>query len=144
MVAADLVSQAEHDVNAAAVLVTPSQDLADAVVAELELQVAATKHTERVRVAIGGRQSAIVLVDDLDHGLEVADAYAAEHLEIHTRDARAVAAAGPERRSDLRRAAGRRCRSGTTAPAPTTCCRPPERPRTSAGCRSRHSCAASS
>ena len=91
VVAADLVSQAEHDVNAAAVLVTPSQTLADAVAAELELQVAATKHTERVRASIGGRQSAIVLVDDVAHGLEVADAYAAEHLEIQTRDARAVA-----------------------------------------------------
>ena len=92
VVAADLVSQAEHDMNAAAVLVTPSQSLADAVVAELEVQVAATKHTERVRAAITGRQSAIAIVDDLDHALEVADAYAAEHLSIQTADARAVAA----------------------------------------------------
>jgi histidinol-phosphate aminotransferase len=91
LVAADLVSQAEHDRNAAAVLVTPSQSLAEAVMSELDLQVAATKHTDRVRAAIEGRQSAVVLVDDLDHALEVADAYAAEHLEIHTREARAVA-----------------------------------------------------
>lgn len=87
-VAADLVSQAEHDVLAAAVLVTPSVALADAVTAELAVQVAATKHSERVREAIAGEQSAIVLVDDLEAGLAVVDAYAAEHLEVHVRDAR--------------------------------------------------------
>ena len=90
-VAADLISQAEHDTIAASVLVTTSADLADAVVAELPTQVAATKHTERITEALGGQQSGIVLVDDLDDGLAVVDAYAAEHLEIHTRDARAVA-----------------------------------------------------
>ena len=87
-VAADLISQAEHDVIAAAVLVTPSVDLADSVEAELERQVAATKHVERIREALSGAQSAIVVVDDLEAGLRVTDAYAAEHLEIHTRDAR--------------------------------------------------------
>ena len=87
-VAADLISQAEHDVIAAAVLVTDAPDLAEAVVAELERQVAATKHVERIREALAGSQSAIVLVDDLEAGLRVVDAYAAEHLEIHTRDAR--------------------------------------------------------
>ncbi|GAA4353179.1 histidinol dehydrogenase [Angustibacter luteus] len=92
LVAADLVSQAEHDPLAAAVLVTDDEDLADAVEAALAEQVAATKHTERVRAALGGRQSGIVLVDDLEAGLAVCDAYAAEHLEIHTRDAAAVAA----------------------------------------------------
>ncbi len=91
-VAADLVSQAEHDPLAAAVLVTDSPDLAAAVEAELERQVAATKHVERVRAALSGRQSGVVLVDDLDAGLVVVDAYAAEHLEIQTRDARARAA----------------------------------------------------
>jgi histidinol dehydrogenase len=91
-VAADLVSQAEHDPLAAAVLVTDSEALADAVTAELERQVAATKHVERVGTALAGRQSGIVLVDDLDSGLVVVDAYAAEHLEIQTRDARARAA----------------------------------------------------
>jgi histidinol dehydrogenase len=91
-VAADLISQAEHDVLAAAVLVTPSAELAAAVEAELEVQVAATKHVERITVALAGQQSGIVLVDDLDHGLRVVDAYAAEHLEIHTRDSAAVAA----------------------------------------------------
>jgi histidinol dehydrogenase len=87
-VAADLISQAEHDVIAAAVLVTDSELLADQVDVEIERQVAATKHVERVSEALSGTQSAIVLVDDLEAGLRVVDAYAAEHLEIHTRDAR--------------------------------------------------------
>jgi histidinol dehydrogenase len=90
-VAADLISQAEHDTIAASVLITTSEALADAVVAQLPTQVAATKHTERITEALSGQQSGIVLVDDLDDGLAVVDAYAAEHLEIHTRDARAVA-----------------------------------------------------
>jgi histidinol dehydrogenase len=87
-VAADLISQAEHDPLAASVLVTPSLALADAVEAELAEQVAATKHTERVRTSLTGEQSGIVLVDDLEQGLRVVDEYAAEHLEIQTRDAR--------------------------------------------------------
>jgi histidinol dehydrogenase len=91
-VAADLISQAEHDPLAASVLVTPSEVLADDVVAELDKQLSVTRHVERIRTALGGRQSAIVLVDDLDQGLEVVNAYAAEHLEIQTRDASAVAA----------------------------------------------------
>jgi histidinol dehydrogenase len=77
---------------AASVLVTDSPDLADEVDLELEKQVFATRHTGRVRTALGGRQSAIVLVEDVDQGLDVVNAYAAEHLEIHTRDARGVAA----------------------------------------------------
>jgi histidinol dehydrogenase len=77
---------------AASVLVTPSETLAADVEAELDKQVAATKHVERIRTALAGQQSAIVLVDDLDQGVEVCDAYAAEHLEIQTRDAAAVAA----------------------------------------------------
>jgi histidinol dehydrogenase len=91
-VAADLISQAEHDPLAAAVLVTDSPSLVTAVEAELERQVAATKHVERVRTALAGRQSGVVLVDDLDAGLLIVDAYAAEHLEIQTRDARERAA----------------------------------------------------
>ena len=87
-VAADLISQAEHDPLAASVLVTPSVALVEAVEAELTRQVAATKHTERVTTALSGRQSGAVLVDDLEAGLRVVDAYAAEHLEIQTRDAR--------------------------------------------------------
>ncbi|MBY8886141.1 histidinol dehydrogenase [Streptomyces sp. PTM05] len=91
-VAADLISQAEHDTLAAAVLVTTSVELAEQVETELKRQTAATKHTERITEALAGRQSAIVLVDTLDQGLTVVDAYAAEHLEIQTEDAAAVAA----------------------------------------------------
>ncbi|MFH8888757.1 histidinol dehydrogenase [Streptomyces sp. NPDC017949] len=92
-VAADLISQAEHDPLAAAVLVTDSAELADAVEKELEPQVAATKHVEdRIKPALAGRQSAIVLVDSLEDGLKVVDAYGAEHLEIQTADAAAWAA----------------------------------------------------
>ncbi len=90
-VAADLISQAEHDPMAASVLVTESPDLADAVRAAIEEQVAATRHGERIRAALSGPQSAVVLVDDIDQGLAVVDAYAAEHLEIQTADAVAVA-----------------------------------------------------
>jgi histidinol dehydrogenase len=90
-VAADLISQAEHDPAAASVLVTSSEALVDAVDRELELRVAATKHGERIRTALTGPQSGVVLVDDLDAGLGVVDAYAAEHLEIQTRDARDLA-----------------------------------------------------
>ena len=91
-VAADLISQAEHDVLAASVLVTPSERLADDVEAELEKQVFATRHRDRIRTALSAVQSAIVLVDDLEQGLAVVDAYAAEHLEIQTEDAAAWAA----------------------------------------------------
>jgi histidinol dehydrogenase len=90
-VAADLISQAEHDPMAASVLVTPSVALVDAVEQELVRQVAATKHQERITQALTGEQSGMVLVDDLAAGLRVVDAYAAEHLEIQTRDAREIA-----------------------------------------------------
>ena len=90
-VAADLISQAEHDTLAAAVLVTTSPQLADAVEREIDEQLARTKHVERITEALSGPQSGIVLVDDVAQGLRVVDAYAAEHLEIHTRDARSVA-----------------------------------------------------
>ncbi len=91
-VAADLVSQAEHDPLAASVLVTTSAELADAVDKELVNRVAATKHTERVAEALAGKQSGIILVSSVDDGLRVVDAYAAEHLEIQTANAREVAA----------------------------------------------------
>jgi histidinol dehydrogenase len=91
-VAADLVSQAEHDPMAAAVLVTPSEQLAERVEVELARRVPLTKHAERITTALAGPQSAVILVDDIDGGLAVVDAYAAEHLEIQTRDAAAVAA----------------------------------------------------
>ncbi|MBV7668145.1 histidinol dehydrogenase [Streptomyces halstedii] len=91
-IAADLISQAEHDPMAAAVLVTDSEELAAATEAELAPQVAASKHvTDRIAPALAGRQSAIVLVDGVEDGLKVVDAYAAEHLEIQTVDAAAVA-----------------------------------------------------
>ncbi|MFB7631597.1 histidinol dehydrogenase [Streptomyces sp. NPDC056149] len=92
-VAADLISQAEHDPMAAAVLVTDSEELADRTERELLPQVEASKHIEdRIVPALSGRQSAIVLVDGLDEGLKVVDAYGAEHLEVQTADAAAVAA----------------------------------------------------
>jgi len=92
LVAADLISQAEHDPKAASVLITDSEDLAAAVRAELDLQASATKHSARVREALSGPQSGVVLVDGLEQGIAACDAYAAEHLEIMTRDAAAVAA----------------------------------------------------
>ena len=90
-IASDLISQAEHDVLAATVLVTTSEDLASGVERELELQVPQTKHSARIKQALSGVQSAIVLVKDIAQGLAVVDQYAAEHLEIHTQDAEAVA-----------------------------------------------------
>jgi len=87
-VAADLISQAEHDVIAAAILVTDSQELADAVRAELIIRVGATKHSERIREALSGIQSAIAIVDSIEQGIDVVNAYAAEHLEIQTVNAR--------------------------------------------------------
>jgi histidinol dehydrogenase len=86
-VAADLISQAEHDVIAAAVLVTTSEKLVTDVVKELEVRVAATRHSTRIREALSGIQSAIVLVDSIAQGLDVVNAYAAEHLEIQTLNA---------------------------------------------------------
>ena len=90
-VAADLIAQAEHDELAACLLVTPSLELVDAVDAELARQVPQTRHRKRVETALAG-QSAHVLVDDLDSGVRVVDVWAAEHLEVITRDASAVAA----------------------------------------------------
>ena len=91
-VAADLISQAEHDVIAAAILVTDSIELAQGVEAELKIQVGKTKHKERITAALSGVQSAIVLVDDVKQGIDVVNAYAAEHLEIQTKNARDDAA----------------------------------------------------
>jgi histidinol dehydrogenase len=89
-VAADLVAQAEHDELAACLLVTPSEELLDAVDVALAKRVAETRHRERVETALAG-QSAYVLVDDLAQGLQVVDAWGAEHLEVITRDAGEVA-----------------------------------------------------
>ncbi len=90
-VAADLISQAEHDEMAASVLVTASEELATATATEVAAQLQTTVHRERVTTALSGPQSAIILVDDLDAGVKVVDAYAAEHLEIQTADAPQVA-----------------------------------------------------
>jgi histidinol dehydrogenase len=88
--AADLVAQAEHDTNAACLLVTDSPALLDGVDLALGQQVPVTRHRERVETALA-QQSAYVLVDDLDRGVQIVDAWAAEHLEVITRDARAWA-----------------------------------------------------
>ena len=90
-VAADLISQAEHDEAAAAILVTDSPDLLDAVEAELVKQVALTKHKQRITTALSSVQSALVLTSDIAQAVDVANAYAAEHLEIQTEDAGSVA-----------------------------------------------------
>jgi histidinol dehydrogenase len=92
LVAADLVSQAEHDPLAAAVLVTDSAALAHEVGEQLHGQVMATKHSQRIAEALSGPQSAVLLVTGIDAAVDVANAYGAEHLEIHTADPDAVAA----------------------------------------------------
>lgn len=90
--AADMISQAEHDVMAASVLVTTSAELADAVDDAVAAQLELTRHRERVTTALSGSQSGIVLVSDIESGLRVVNAYAAEHLEIQTENASGVAA----------------------------------------------------
>ena len=90
-VAADLISQAEHDVNAAAVLVTTSTTLAEEVRSELAERSAVTRHSARILTALTGKQSAIVLVDSIEQGIEVVNGYAAEHLELHVKNVAAVA-----------------------------------------------------
>lgn len=89
-IAYDLISQAEHDDAAASVLVTDSEDLIAAVTAELEYLVTKTYHQARVTNALGGQQSALVLVENISRAIDVANAYATEHLEIMTRDNPAV------------------------------------------------------
>lgn len=83
-VAADLISQAEHDELASAVLVTDSPELVDAVSRELVVLAAETLHAERVGVALGGAQSALVVVDTLDVAVDFSNAYGPEHLEVQT------------------------------------------------------------
>jgi len=96
-VAADLVSQAEHGTDSASVLVTDSPALADAVDIELARQVPSAKHAGRIEQALRAEQSYTVLVDDLEQGMAVLDAYASEHTSLQTRDA-------PERALRLRSA----------------------------------------
>ena len=90
-VAADLISQAEHDENAAAVLVTNSQELIDAVEEELERQIPIANNRERIEISLAGEQSALVLAESIDQAVFVANEYATEHLEIHTQNAAEVA-----------------------------------------------------
>jgi len=90
-VAADLISQAEHDVHAAAVLVTTSEALAQSVREELGKRVPATKHSVRITTALNGIQSAIVLVESIQQGIDVVNALATEHLELHVTDVEKVA-----------------------------------------------------
>ena len=104
-VAADLVAQAEHDPLAACLLVTSDPELADRVDAELAGQVRAARHADRIAAALAG-QSACVLVDDLDAGLAVVDAWAPEHLEIQATGADEPGRPGPQRRGGVRRAMG--------------------------------------
>ncbi|GAB4006810.1 hypothetical protein GCM10029992_58770 [Glycomyces albus] len=125
----DLISQAEHDPAAASVLITDSVSLADAVDAELDRRVPDTRHAGRIATALAGEQSGTILVADSEEALTVADAYAAEHLEIQTANARVLA--------DRVRNAGAvfvgaysPVSSATTAPVPITSCRPAAAPAT--------------
>lgn len=126
-VAADLISQAEHDELAASVLVTDSTELSERVQVELLTQVPAAAHEARINTALSGQQSAIVLVDDIDAGIDVVNGYAGEHVEVHTAEADTVAARitnGERCSSEI----GPRCPWATTAQARTTSC-PPWEPR---------------
>ncbi|MCI1222542.1 MAG: histidinol dehydrogenase [Bifidobacterium subtile] len=89
-VAADLIGQAEHDELAGSVLITDSEELAAAVQKDLDYRVPRTEHAERVATSLTGRQSGIILTDDLDQSVAAANSYAAEHLEIQTADPNAV------------------------------------------------------
>lgn len=89
-VAADLIGQAEHDELAGSVLITDSDELAAAVQKDLDYRVPRTEHAERVATSLTGRQSGIILTDDLDQSVAAANSYAAEHLEIQTADPDAV------------------------------------------------------
>ena len=81
-VAADLISQAEHDTIAAAILITDSVKLAEEVQVRVQQRTVRTKHSARITEALSGIQSAIVLTDNLEQSLDIANAYAAEHLEL--------------------------------------------------------------
>ena len=141
-VAADLISQAEHDPNAASVLVTIVRALADAVDAELARQVAETKHAERIRTALTGpavRRRARRRPRRRAHGRRRLRRRAPGDPDPRRGRASPRGSATRGRSSSGR---GRRCRSATTARAPTTCCPPAAAPGTRPGCRCRRSCAA--
>lgn len=93
LAAADLVSQAEHDEQASAVLVTDDEALAERVASEVRALAARTAHSERVTASLEGPQSAIVLVDDRAMAAAFSNAYAPEHLELHLADAQEAASA---------------------------------------------------
>ena len=82
--AADLISQAEHDEQAAAILVTDSLELIEKVKLEIEAQVATSTNKSRILEALAGQQSALVLVASLADAVAVANNYATEHLSIQT------------------------------------------------------------
>ena len=82
--AADLISQAEHDENAAAVLVSPSRKLLEEVQVAVARRLEHTKNSVRATSALNGKQSALVLVDSIDAAIEVSNHYATEHLELQT------------------------------------------------------------
>ena len=79
--AADLLSQAEHDRNASAVLITDSMELAQAVQREIEVQLKELPRRETARASIDGNGK-IVVADDILQGIEIANALAPEHLEL--------------------------------------------------------------
>ncbi|WP_336249707.1 histidinol dehydrogenase [Stomatohabitans albus] len=85
-VATSLIAQAEHDPMVTSILVTPSDSLAQVIPGLVEEELATLETADRIRQALFG-QGAIVLVDDLDHAVDVADAFAPEHLEVQTEDA---------------------------------------------------------
>ncbi|SJM65567.1 histidinol dehydrogenase [Gulosibacter sp. 10] len=92
LVAADLLGQAEHDELASAVLVTDDAAFAGRVDEAVERITGATKHRDRAEASLRGRQSALVLVDDLAEAARVSNAYGPEHLEIQTADDESVLA----------------------------------------------------
>ncbi|MDX1658946.1 MAG: histidinol dehydrogenase [Nitriliruptorales bacterium] len=91
LLAADLVAQAEHDELATCLLITTDESHVEGVAAALEDEVSRTRHRSRVQAALDG-QGTVMVVDDIDRAIEVAEAFAAEHLEVHTEDANKVAA----------------------------------------------------
>ncbi|MWC30851.1 histidinol dehydrogenase [Paenibacillus sp. MMS18-CY102] len=88
-VAADLLSQAEHDEMASAVLVTPSQQLAEAVAAEVERQLALLPRADIARSSIDS-YGAVLVVDSIEAGIDVINKMAPEHLEVLTADPMAL------------------------------------------------------
>jgi histidinol dehydrogenase len=91
-IAADLIAQAEHDVEAHAILVTPSERLAGAVGAELARQLADLPRRAIAERAIASHGAAVI-VDSIDAAVAFANRFAPEHLELQCADARRVAAA---------------------------------------------------